>query len=33
GLLDSLKGFAATAGKGVLQSLLSTASCKLAKTC
>nr|WKU61622.1 brevinin-2 precursor [Pelophylax nigromaculatus] len=33
GLMDSLKGLAATAGKTVLQGLLKTASCKLEKTC
>nr|P40839.1 RecName: Full=Brevinin-2Ec [Pelophylax lessonae]P84842.1 RecName: Full=Brevinin-2Ec [Pelophylax saharicus]P86151.1 RecName: Full=Brevinin-2Ec [Pelophylax ridibundus] len=32
-LLDKLKNFAKTAGKGVLQSLLNTASCKLSGQC
>nr|ACZ52160.1 brevinin-2RTb antimicrobial peptide precursor [Amolops ricketti] len=33
GILDTLKEFGKTAAKGIAQSLLSTASCKLAKTC
>nr|C0HL00.1 RecName: Full=Brevinin-2Rf [Pelophylax ridibundus] len=31
--LNALKNFAKTAGKGVLQSVLNTASCKLSKQC
>nr|AIU99875.1 brevinin-2DY1 [Amolops daiyunensis] len=33
GILDTLKEFGKAAAKGVAQTLLNTASCKLAKTC
>nr|ADV36211.1 brevinin-2TR2_2 antimicrobial peptide precursor [Amolops torrentis] len=33
GILSAFKEFGKTAAKGIAQSLLSTASCKLAKTC
>nr|E1AWD6.1 RecName: Full=Brevinin-2CG1; Flags: Precursor [Amolops chunganensis]ADM34208.1 brevinin-2CG1 antimicrobial peptide precursor [Amolops chunganensis] len=33
GILDKLKEFGISAARGVAQSLLNTASCKLAKTC
>nr|ACZ52159.1 brevinin-2RTa antimicrobial peptide precursor [Amolops ricketti] len=33
GLMSTLKDFGKTAAKEIAQSLLSTASCKLAKTC